>query len=155
MNDRFEIFIKAITSADRLQQRFSKYSSIPRDYGGNVVLYMREAHLISVLGNAGRMLSADELATSLEITHGAVTQLTDRLEKKGYVYREKSSDDKRLILRGLTEQGKKAYESHRAYDEKGYAYFFSLCGELSEEELQAFIHVADKFSWCFAKEISE
>lgn len=154
MDKDVELINTVLTAALRLQQEFYKYLNVPRLYGGNVVLYMREAHLLMVLGDAGRMLSAEELAASLEITHGAVTQLTDRLEKKGYVYRDKSPKDKRLILRGLTDKGKEAYAIHRTYDAERMAALRSRCRDFSAEELQTFVRVADRLTERFVLERS-
>jgi len=153
MEKNLDLINNVLTSVLRLQQAVYKYLNVPRRYGGDVVLYMREAHLINVLGRANRMLSAEEIATSLEITHGAVTQLTDRLEKKGYVYRDKSVKDKRLILRGLTDKGREAYAFHRTFDDEKMATVLSECSTLSAEELQTFTRVADRLASCFSKEM--
>ncbi len=155
MDKQLDLIRNTLTTAVRLQQSIYKYLNVPRLYGDDVVLYMREAHLINVLGDADRMLSAEELAAALEITHGAVTQLTNRLEKKGYVYRDKSPEDKRLILRGLTEQGKKVYTLHRAFDEEKMSLILSKCGDFSAEELQTFIRVAERISLCFSQGASK
>ena len=155
MDGQLETMEKALSAAIQLQQSIYKYLNVPRHYGENIVLYMREAHLLSALGDAGRMMSAEELAASLEITHGAVTQLTDRLEKKGYVYRDKSGKDKRQILRGLTERGKEAYALHCAFDEEKMTDIRAECSDFSEQELQTFIDIAARLSACFARGGSE
>ena len=155
MDTQLDLIEKMLNAALEMQKAVYRYLNVPRLYGEDVVLYMREAHLLSVLGDADRMMSAEELAESLEITHGAVTQLTDRLEKKGYVYRDKSPEDKRLILRGLTEQGKKAYNIHRTYDAEKFSFIRSRCSDFSAEELQTFISVAERLSSCFTQSAAE
>lgn len=154
MKKDLDLINNVLLSALRLQQAIYKYLNVPRQYGGDVVLYMREAHLLNVLGGADRMLSAEEIAASMEITHGAVTQLTDRLEKKGYVYRDKSVKDKRLILRGLTDKGREAYAIHRTFDDEKMSEILSQCSDFSAEELQTYVRVADKLTSCFVKGVS-
>jgi len=47
------------------------------------------------------------LVRELEIDAGAVTRLLDRLEAKGLVRRERSSEDRRVVLVHLTEEGER------------------------------------------------
>lgn len=48
------------------------------------------------------------LATELNIDPGALTRLLDRLEAKELVRRERSSEDRRVVIVTLTEQGQQA-----------------------------------------------
>ena len=48
------------------------------------------------------------LATELNIGPGALTRLLDRLEAKGLVRRERSSEDRRVVIVTMTEQGQQA-----------------------------------------------
>lgn len=48
------------------------------------------------------------LATELNIDPGALTRLLDRLEAKGLVRRERSSEDRRVVIVTMTEQGQQA-----------------------------------------------
>jgi MarR family transcriptional regulator, 2-MHQ and catechol-resistance regulon repressor len=51
-------------------------------------------------------LSLGELADKLLVTGGNVTYVMDRLEQQGLVYRERSSDDRRVIQAKLTAEGR-------------------------------------------------
>lgn len=51
-------------------------------------------------------LSLGELADKLLVTGGNVTYVMDRLEEQGLVYRERSSDDRRVIQAKLTDAGR-------------------------------------------------
>lgn len=46
-----------------------------------------------------------QLADQVSLSHATVTSILDRLEKKGYVERERSTVDKRKVHVHLTEQG--------------------------------------------------
>jgi len=54
------------------------------------------------------------LVRELDIDAGAVTRLLDRLETKGLVRRERSSEDRRVVLIHLTEAGSAIAEDLRA-----------------------------------------
>lgn len=49
-----------------------------------------------------------ELAQEMNLSQATVTSIVDRLEQRGYLYREKSSQDKRKVHARLTAQGKAA-----------------------------------------------
>lgn len=150
MNATTTTIQEALSNTIRLQRIMSKYMNVPRSYGTEDVLYMREVHLIELLGDTGEMMSAEEIAASLEITHGAVTQLTDRLEKKDYVYRDKSRKDRRQILRGLTEKGQNMYRLHKQFDEEQFHFMIEQCADLTLEEFQIFNKVAQHLESCLA-----
>lgn len=52
-----------------------------------------------------RCNTAAELARELEVDTGAMTRMLDRLEGKGFVRREPSADDRRVIKLALTPEG--------------------------------------------------
>lgn len=149
MNDRLKLISYVLSSAALLQKSLYKYMNTPRTYGSDDTLYMREVHFIDELGKANTLLNAEELAVRLDITHGAVTQLTERLEKKGYVYRDKNPMDNRKISRGLTEKGENLYHLHQVFDEKAFSRISSKCEDFSSGELEIFIRISQRLSCCF------
>jgi len=54
-------------------------------------------------------LSLNELAERLLVTGGNVTGLIDRLERDGYVLRERNDEDRRIIYAKLTPKGKEIW----------------------------------------------
>ncbi|WP_018757130.1 MarR family winged helix-turn-helix transcriptional regulator [Paenibacillus terrigena] len=52
---------------------------------------------------------ASDIAHSLEITSGAVTGLTDKLLYMGLIHRERSEEDRRVVLLSLSDQGRETY----------------------------------------------
>jgi MarR family 2-MHQ and catechol resistance regulon transcriptional repressor len=76
-------------------------------------------------------LSLGDLAEKLLVTGGNVTYVMDRLEEQGLVYRERSSDDRRIVQAKLSPKGKALIASVFS----GHAeYVARLAGYLSEEE---------------------
>ncbi len=64
-------------------------------------------------------LSLGELADKLLVTGGNVTYVMDRLEEQGFVYRERSGEDRRIVEGKLTDDGRRligeVFESHARF----------------------------------------
>jgi len=56
----------------------------------------------------GRATTAAELARECDLDAGATTRLLDRLERKGLCRRERSAQDRRVVLLSLTPEGRQA-----------------------------------------------
>ena len=77
---------------------------------------------------------ASEVCEMLSISHSAVSQIITALEKKGYVYRDISLNDRRQYRFSLTEKGRKtAYEMKKEIDEKINA----IIARIGEEKIIA------------------
>lgn len=79
-------------------------------------------------------LSLGELADKLLVTGGNVTYVMDRLEEMGLVYRDRSTDDRRVIQAKLTREGRAlisgVFPGHAEYVER-------LSGHLDRAEQEA------------------
>lgn len=64
--------------------------------------------LLAVKGlPAGAIATVSELAGRLQLKHHSVVELIDRLEKRGYVTRASSREDRRQVIVHLTPEGSK------------------------------------------------
>jgi len=63
--------------------------------------------LLHIANNRGR--TATELCRNLAADTGSMTRMLDRLEQKGLIRRERSSEDRRIVELSLTEAGKQLY----------------------------------------------
>ena len=73
-----------------------------------------DMHIIEAVGiDAPRNMS--EIAKRLCVTVGTLTTNMNGLEEKGYIIRERSTEDKRVVLVTLTERGRKAFFHHRDF----------------------------------------
>ena len=73
-----------------------------------------DMHIIEAVGiNEPRSMSV--IAKKLSVTVGTLTTNMNGLEKKGYILRERSAEDKRVVLVTLTERGRKAFFHHRDF----------------------------------------
>ena len=76
-----------------------------------------DMHILEAVGiGEPKMMSA--IATRLSVTVSTLTINMKGLEKKGYLVRERSEEDKRVVLVTLTEKGRKAFFHHRDFHKK-------------------------------------
>ena len=74
-------------------------------------------HIIEAVG-IDKPRNMSEIAKRLSVTVGTLTTNMNALEKKGYIVRTRSDQDKRVVYTTLTEQGKKAFYHHRDFHKK-------------------------------------
>ena len=73
-----------------------------------------DMHVIDAIG-VGTPKNLSSIARELSVTVGTLTIAMNSLVKKGYVVRERSSEDRRVVYISLSEKGKKAYEHHASF----------------------------------------
>ncbi len=94
-----------------------------------------DMHIIEAVGLQGhRNMSA--VAKQLNVTIGTLTITVNRLVKKGYVIRQRSEQDKRVVHLELSEKGQRAYAHHMHFHEQ---MIDGVIKHLSEDELQVLI----------------
>jgi len=71
---------------------------------------IQELHLIELLGDDGPLMMR-ELSERLLVAVNTITNIVDNLEKKHYVERLRSTEDRRVIRVMLTQEGKTIYQS--------------------------------------------
>ena len=93
-------------------------------------LSVAEVHTIDAMGDGpGRSMS--EIAARLGVTVATVTVAVNRLVTKGYVKRESSPEDRRVVLACLTDKGRQVFELHRKFHGDMVRY---ATRDLSEDE---------------------
>ena len=75
---------------------------------------VNDMHVIEAIGT-GEPSQSSVVAKKLSVTMGTLTKAIDRLTRTGYVLRERSEEDKRLVLLSLTEKGKRAFVHHQEF----------------------------------------
>lgn len=79
-------------------------------------LSLSEMHMLESIGKKqGDAATITDIALDLDITLPSVTAMVKRLEKKGYISKEKSAEDKRTVKIVLTHEGRRAETAHRYY----------------------------------------
>lgn len=79
---------------------------------------MAEMHLMESIAKNPNGATVTEIAADLGITSPSVTIGLNRLERKGYVVRERSSHDARVVHAHLTDRGTRMNEKHTTYHEQ-------------------------------------
>ena len=77
-------------------------------------LSYNDFHVIEAIGTK-EPKSMSTVAKLMNVTTGTLTKAMDGLTEKGYVIRERSRQDKRVVWVYLTEKGKAAYKHHEEF----------------------------------------
>jgi len=110
-----------------------------------------EIHTLEAIGIKEER-SMSEIAERLEITVGTLTTAIDRLIKKGYVERNRSESDRRIVNITLTKKGKLAYRMHERFH---YLMVKNVISDFSDEEVSVLIKGLDKLNVYLKKVYTE
>ena len=124
-----------------IEQQFkcvnAAYASSPHN-----ALTFQEIKLIEHLGDTrSRMMR--ELAEYMLLAVNTVTTTVDNLERKGFVRRQRSEEDRRVVYVELTEAGREAY---RAMVEEQSRICRALLEGLNEDEQEIFLVLMRKIA---------
>ena len=93
-------------------------------------------HIREAIGT-GEPKNMSTVAKLMRVTTGTLTKAIDALTEKGYVIRERSRQDKRVVGVYLTQKGRAAYAHHEEFHRDMIA---QAKGELTEQELPVLIY---------------
>jgi len=79
-------------------------------------LSVNDFHVINAIG-MDEVKNMSTIAKQLDITVGSLTTAVNALVRKGYVVRERSETDRRVVTLRLTESGERAYHHHVDFHE--------------------------------------
>jgi DNA-binding MarR family transcriptional regulator len=133
------IFLRVVT-------RISEVDSKTRYYGTDQPLHEAEIHMIkSIRENQG--IHVTGLADMLGVTKGAVSQIIQKLERKGMVVKNTDPNNLSRLMLLLTPKGEIAYlhheELHREFDELFNSALVSASEE-NKEFLRNFLNSLDE-----------
>jgi len=72
-------------------------------------------YLVDIFNNVVIIEEPSAVARELMLTLGTVTTSLNKLEKKGYIIRTRSSVDRRVVHLSLSKKGRLVYRLHRAF----------------------------------------
>ena len=98
-----------------------------------------ELHVIEAVGNDE--LTMNELSDKLGITMGTATVAVNKLNDKGFIKRERSSDDRRKVFVTLSKKGLEALKYHDLFHKTIIA---KITKDLSNGELEEFSSIFGK-----------
>ena len=99
---------------------------------------INDMHIIEAVGLGGGNMSS--IAAKLKITVGSLTTSMNSLVKKGYVKRERSEKDRRVVFIQLTNKGRMAYHHHAEFHRQMTE---AVIAELNENETDVLVKALD------------
>lgn len=99
-----------------------------------------DMHIIEAVG-VDEPRNMKTVAKLMSVTTGTLTKAMDALCEKGYVVRERSTKDKRVIKLRLTDKGKSAYYHHEQFHRQMIK---NIASEMSEQETEVLIYALAK-----------
>ncbi len=123
--------------------KYYQYINNPTCYG----LTPAEVYLLQILRKKGGC-SVTALAPMLGVTPGTVTNLTDRLNNKGYVVRERGEEDRRVVQIIPTEEGLKLVDK---INEDRIAMLARVFGKLDDRSIDDLVRMLEDIDQCFSE----
>jgi DNA-binding MarR family transcriptional regulator len=102
-------------------------------------LTLPQAQLLRILRRGP--MQTGQLATEMRISAPAITQLTDRLIRKGLIERSTTADDRRCVIVALSEEGRLLVDQFR---QRRREIFNEALADLSETERKQALEVLEK-----------
>ena len=99
-----------------------------------------DMHIIEAVG-IEEPRNMKTVASLMSVTTGTLTKAMDALCDKGYVLRERSTKDKRVIKLRLTDKGKSAYYHHEQFHRQMIK---NISDEMSEKEQEVLVFALAK-----------
>lgn len=99
-----------------------------------------DMHIIEAVG-VDEPRNMKTVAKLMSVTTGTLTKAMDALCDKGYVVRERSTKDKRVIKLRLTDKGKSAYYHHEQFHRQMIK---NIASEMTEQETETLIYALAK-----------
>ncbi len=118
--------------------------AICKDEFKNITL--NEAHVIEAIGESGES-NMTAVAKALDVTTGTLTISVNSLVRKGLVNRERSEEDRRVVLVSLTEKGRELNRLHTQFHDRMIS---EITDKLDEEEIRTLARALDKLNDFFS-----
>lgn len=110
-----------------------------------------DMHIIEAIG-MDHPKKMSEIAKIMSVTTGTLTTAVNSLEKKGYVQRRRSEQDKRVVHMVLTKRGELAYRHHERFHQDMIAFILE---HVSEEESQVLQRALERLMGYFQQKYDE
>lgn len=121
--------------------------------GCSLDLSTGEFHLLQVVGRAGEQgITVSEIADIIHVARPTASVAVNKLERKGFVSKERCRNDGRAIYVRLTRSGRLADNYHRYYHRQ---LFTQLTTEFTQEEKAALIKGVEKLNQIFLETIKQ
>lgn len=138
-----ETLFKILFQFLRTTKKFNELEKMSIDIGNGEKLYPSEFHIIEAIGNK-RGNKVTELSHKFHITKGAISQVVNKLQDKGFINKERNKNFGKEIILSLTPKGKKAFEIQNKIHKKMEKEFISYLESFSPEQVDSFVQIMSK-----------
>ncbi len=139
-------YTKTETVIHVFEKTMNKYIATekkPLDYGVGCLLYRAEIHTIDAIGGHAQ-INITGLSNYLGVTKSAVSQMIDKLVKKGMVNKHVLSKSDTEVALSLTDNGKQVYAGHAAHHKEFYHAIDQILATVPEEDIKVFCEIMNK-----------
>jgi DNA-binding MarR family transcriptional regulator len=124
----------------RISHKFNELEKIPVDLGTGELLYPSEIHVIEVIGEKAD-ITITEISVRFGITKGAVSQVINKLNQKGYIQKVRREENGKEIDLFLTAKGYQAFGAHQKLHQSMDEEIVKLMGSFPDEWLGHFHNI--------------
>mgnify|MGYP001030509178 FL=1 len=113
----------------------------PSDYAG-IMLFRAEVHILELIGkNPG--ITSSAITAKMNVTKGAVSQITAKLFAKNLIIKSPSIHDIKTLELFLTDKGKEVFTCHEMRENALKKRILSEAGSIKPEEINRLISIVD------------
>jgi DNA-binding MarR family transcriptional regulator len=124
----------------RIINKYNAGEKKPINYGTGNMLFRSEVHTIEAIGEH-QNINVTELALCLGVTKGAISQMIDKLTKKGLVNKTMVAPNVKDVALCLTEEGMSVYQRHQEHHSEMYREISRLLTDCSVDQLSFLANV--------------
>jgi DNA-binding MarR family transcriptional regulator len=118
-----------VTTFQKILQAYSVIERKPKDFGTGDLLFVSEIHSIAIIG-ANPEINATQLADSMGVTKGAISQIVKRLLFKRYIVKY-NNKNKKVINLSLSDKGFQIFQAHEAFEKRIFGFAEAIYNEAS------------------------
>jgi DNA-binding MarR family transcriptional regulator len=135
-----ETIFEILTLFIRINKKFNRIESHSIGVGDGVKLYPSELHIIEAIGY-NYAVNVTSLSRQFGITKGAVSQVVNKLSRKGFVSKERSRIDGKGIILSLTNEGWLAFSILDKFHDRMGKMFINFLESYTSEQIDSFLEI--------------
>ncbi len=140
---KHKVFINFAETFNRIINKFISIEKKPRDFDTGDLLYPSEIHNIEIIGrNPG--INVTNLAKTLGVTKGAVSQIVNKLERKNLVEKSRDNNNEKEVILKLQKKGEIAFKGHESFHAKFYSEIMDEVDDMTPEQVVFFQNILVK-----------
>ncbi len=135
----------AIDKLTKVINTFIEIYRLPYQFAIKELLYPSEIHTIAAIGEH-EGLNVTDLSDEMGVSKAAISQLVNKLEKKGLVKRYKNDGNNKETLLRLTMKSKIAFAAHKEYHENRDKEIINIMKKMSKKEFAFFNTIIEEIN---------